>query len=73
MEIANLTVVKIGQTTKDRVRASIETYNARPDKRIRPISVCDALYLDVDAILLRSLPKVSQPAVLNGVCKRTPS
>jgi len=63
MALANLRVVKDRQTIQTRARAAIEAYNARSDQRINPwpIPVCNGLYLDVDAILERSLPKVFWP------------
>jgi len=65
MALANLRVVKNRQTTQTRVRAAIEAYNARSDERVRPwpIPVCNGSYLDVDAILARSLPEVLDNSV----------
>lgn len=60
MALANLKVVKDRQTTQNRARAAIQANDARRDERISPwpIPVCKGPYLDVDAILARSLPKV---------------
>ena len=61
MAIANLRLIKDGRTTQNCARAGIEAYTARLNERISPwpIPVCNGSYLDVDAILARSLPKVS--------------
>ena len=60
MGLANLRVVKDRQTTRNRARVAIESYNARSHERNGPwpIPVCNGTYLDVDAILARSLPEV---------------
>ena len=60
MALANLRLIKDPRTSQDRARAAIEAYNARSDERIMPwpIPVCNGSYLDVDAILAHSLPKL---------------
>ena len=61
MSPVNLREVKDEQTTQDRARAAIRTYRAQPHERIGAISesVSPRRRLDVDAVLARSLPKVT--------------
>jgi hypothetical protein len=75
MALANLRVDKDRQTTQKRAPTAIEAHHARSNERISPgsIPVCKGSYLDVDAILARSLPKVSEPTGLSRVKKGTPS
>ena len=60
MAETNLRLIKDNRTAQNRSRAVKEAYSARPDERFSPwpIPVCNGPYLDVDAILARSLPKV---------------
>lgn len=60
MALVNLRVVKDRQTTQNRARAAVGDYDAKSHERIRrwPIPVCNGRYLDVDAVLARSLRKV---------------
>jgi len=58
-----LGLISDGRTTQKRARAAIEANTARFYERINlwPIPVCNGSYLDVDAILARSLPRVFWP------------
>jgi hypothetical protein len=73
MALANLRVVKDRQTTQNLARGAIEAHNARFDERIRPwpIPVCNGSYLDIDAILARSLPEVFRPQLHAGSRKES--
>ncbi|GEM_PF-5646088 len=55
------TEVKDDQKKQERPRAVIRTYHAKPDKRndSRPERVARRPYLDVDAVLARSLRTVA--------------
>lgn len=61
MTLINLRDIKAEETIRDGARAAIQTYPAKPDERVRPIT--DPIYqrriLDVDAVLARSLRSVS--------------
>jgi hypothetical protein len=61
MTIINLRDVKDEPAIKDRARTTIETYEAKPDKRIgpSPSPISQRRHLDVDAVLARSLPRVA--------------
>ena len=61
MSSANLREVKDEQTTQDRARAAIRTHRAEPDEPIGTISesVSPRRRLDVDAVLRRSLPRLT--------------
>lgn len=60
MATANSIVIRDGQTNQNRARAAIEIYASKSVERIdpRPIPVSHRRYLDVDAVLAGSLPKV---------------
>ena len=62
------------QIIQNRVPAAIETLSPIPmnGPALGPIPVRKAQHLDVDEILRRSLPSLSQPTVLSRVNKVTP-
>ena len=61
MSLTNPKEVEGEQTHAERALAAIQTYHAKPDERIDLHSnrVSRMPYLDVDAVLARSLPKVT--------------
>ena len=61
MSLANSKEVEVGQTDQDRARSAVQIYHAKPDERNDPRfnQVPRKPHLDVDAVLARSLPKVS--------------
>jgi hypothetical protein len=58
---ANSKEVEVAQTNQDRARAAVQLYHAKPDERNDPRfnHVPRRPHLDVDAVLARSLPKVT--------------
>ena len=61
MSITNSKEVEDEQTNGERALSAIQTYHAKPDEGIdrRSNPVSRIPYLDVDAVLARSLPKVT--------------
>jgi hypothetical protein len=74
MELANLKVVKDWQISQNRAAPAIEDLIVKSAEEIipLPIPVRKGLHLDVDEVLRRSLPNVTQPTVLRRVSKGTP-
>lgn len=73
MELANLKVVKDLQISQNRAAAAIEGLVKSAEETIQaPIPVRKGLHLDVDEVLRRSLPSVTQPTVPRRVNKGTP-
>lgn len=61
MATANSISINGEPTTQNRARAAIEAYAskaAEPPIRLEPIPVRRGKHLDVDAVLVRSLPRV---------------
>lgn len=60
MSLTNSKEVESEQTNAERALAAIQTYHAKPDAGKDPHSnPVSRRYLDVDAVLARSLPKVT--------------
>jgi len=59
MTLIDLRHVKEEEPMKDRAPAAIETYRAAPDELIGPRLVSRKRHLDVDAVLARSLRRVT--------------
>jgi hypothetical protein len=61
MTKANSKQIEDEQTNQDRARAAVPIYHAKPDERNDPRFnlVPRRPHLDVDAVLARSLPKVT--------------
>ena len=68
MALTNLKVIKDEQATQPRAPEPIASYNARSDEGAgpRPIPVRKGLHLDVDAVLARSLPRLTAEAPESG-------
>ena len=70
MEPGKLRIVKGFHISQHRTAAAIEGLTVKPDEQdniLGPIPIRKGLHLDVDEILRRSLPSVSQPAAVRRV------